>query len=225
MARPMVSDAAVQESRRAFMSRVYGWMFTGLAVTGMVALYVAANNLLPRIVPFFLPLMLAEFALVWVISGMTHRLSGPVAAVLFLVYSVLTGLTFSAIFYRYTEGSIANAFLMSAGAFGAMSAYATFTKKDLSPWRSFLMMGLIGIIIASIVQFFVHSPMLQFVMGCVGVLVFSGLTAYHTQKLREMHAEAGYSSSGSLSIAGALMLYLDFINLFISMLRLFGSRR
>ncbi len=225
MARPVVRDVHVGESRRTFMASVYGWMFAGLAITGLVALYVASNNLLPQLAGLYLVLGLVQFGLVWVITGKAHELSGTAAAALFVVYSVLSGLTFSSIFYRYTEGSIANAFLMSAGAFGAMSAYATFTKKDLSPWRTFLVMGLIGLLIASIAQIFLHNPMLQFVMGCVGVLVFAGFAAYDTQKLHELHAHSGHGSSGALPIAGALVLYLDFINLFISLLRLFGNRR
>lgn len=226
MAQGGVNDALIAESRRAFMSRVYGWMFAGLSVTGMVALFTAASpQLVMQIAQFRWLLFFAQLGLVFALSGMASRLSGAVAGALFLGYSVLTGLTFSVLFYVYTSGSIANAFLMSAGTFGAMSAFATFTKKDLSGWSTFLFMGLIGIVVASIVQVFVQSPMMNFVLGCAGVLVFAGLTAYDTQKLREMHAESGYSSAATLSIVGALTLYLDFINLFISMLRLFGSRR
>ncbi len=225
-ARGGVNDVLVNESRRAFMSRVYGWMFAGLSVTGLVALFTAASpQLVMQISNFRWLLFFAQLGLVFALSGMASRLSGAVAGALFVAYSVLTGLTFSVLFYVYTSGSIANAFLMSAGAFGAMSAFATFTKKDLSGWATFLFMGLIGVFIASIVQVFVQSPMLNFVLGCAGVLVFAGLTAYDTQKLREMHAGSGYSSAATLSIIGALTLYLDFINLFISLLRLFGSRR
>jgi len=225
-ARAEVSDVLVQESRRAFMSRVYGWMFAGLTVTGVVALLTASSpELVMQIAQFRWVLFIAQLGMVFALSGMAHKLSGPVAGALFLGYSLLTGLTFSVLFYVYTTGSIANAFLMSAGAFGAMSAFATFTKKDLSGWSTFLFMGLIGIFIASIVQVFMQSPMLNFVLGCAGVLVFAGLTAYDTQKLREMHADSGYSSAATLSIVGALTLYLDFINLFISLLRLFGARR
>ncbi|MFY0568844.1 Bax inhibitor-1/YccA family protein [Archangium lansingense] len=208
------------------MSRVYGWMFAGLTVTGVVALFTAASpELVMKIAQFRWLLFFAQLGLVFALSGMANRLSGAVAGALFLAYSVLTGLTFSVLFYFYTSGSIANAFLMSAGAFGAMSIFGTVTKKDLSGWSTFLFMGLIGILVASIVQIFVQSPMMNFVLGCAGVLVFAGLTAYDTQKLREMHAESGYSSAATLSIVGALTLYLDFINLFISLLRLVGVRR
>ena len=226
MARPEVSDVLVQESRRAFMSRVYGWMFAGLAITGIVALYAATSEaVLMQVIQWRWGLFLAQIGLALALSGMAARLSGAVAAAMFLAYSVLTGLTFSVIFLIYTSASIGNAFLLTAGTFGAMSAYATFTKKDLSPWGTFLIMGAIGCVVGSIIQAIWPSPMLNFVLGCAGVIAFSGLTAYDTQKLREMHAEAGYESAASLSISGALMLYLDFINLFIALLRLFGSRR
>jgi hypothetical protein len=226
VARGHVSDAVIAESRRAFMSRVYGWMFAGLSVTGLVAMLTATSpELVMKIAQFRWLFFFAQLGLVWFISGKARQMSGALAGALFLGYSVLTGLTFSVLFYVFTESSIANVFLMSAGAFGAMSAFATFTKKDLSSWGTFLYMGMIGIFVASIVQVFVQSSMLNFVLGCAGVLTFAGLTAYDTQKLRELHAESGYDSAASLSIYGALELYLDFINLFIALLRLFGSRR
>ncbi|WNG38326.1 Bax inhibitor-1/YccA family protein [Archangium minus] len=225
-ARAEVNDVLVQESRRAFMSRVYGWMFAGLAVTGLVALFTASSpQTVMQVAQFRWVLFIAQIGLVFALSGLASRLSGAVAGALFVAYSVLTGLTFSVLFYIYTSGSIANAFLLAAGTFGAMSAFATITKKDLSGWSTFLFMGLIGVLIASVVQIFWPSPMLNFVVGCAGVIVFAGLTAYDTQKLREMHAASGYSSAAALSIVGALTLYLDFINLFLSLLRLFGDRR
>jgi FtsH-binding integral membrane protein len=225
-ARADVSDVLVQESQRAFMSRVYGWMFAGLSVTGVVALLTAANpQIVMQVAQWRWPLFFAQIGLVLVLSGMAHRLSAPVASALFLGYSVLTGLTFSVIFYIYTRGSIANAFLLTAGTFGAMSVFGTVTKKNLGPWATFLFMGLIGVVLASVAQAIWPSPMLNFVAGCAGVVVFAGFTAYDTQKLRQMHAASGYNSASTLSIVGALMLYLDFINLFISLLRLFGDRR
>jgi hypothetical protein len=208
------------------MSRVYGWMFAGLSVTGIVALFTAASpQLMTQVVNLRWVLFIAQIGLVWALSGMAARLSGAVAAAIFLVYSVLTGLTLSVIFHIYTAASIGNAFLLTAGTFGAMSAFATLTKKDLSGWATFLFMGFIGVFIASIVQAIWPNPMLNFVTGCAGVVVFAGLTAYDTQKLREMHAASGYSSAATVSIVGALVLYVDFINLFISLLRLFGDRR
>jgi uncharacterized protein len=221
-----VNDILVHESRRAFMARVYGWMFAGLTVTGVVALIVASNKpLVEGIARSWWVFGLVQFGLVMALSAMAHRLSAAVAGALFLAYSVLTGLTFSLLFYVYTQQSIGTSFLMAAGTFGALSAFATFTKKDLSGWATFLFMGLIGVVIASVVQLFVHSPMLSFVTSCAAVLVFAGLTAYDTQKLREMHDAQGPGATATLSIVGALSLYLDFINLFIALLRLVGDRR
>lgn len=216
----------IEESQRTFMSRVYGWMFAGLGLTGVVALLTALNEgLMMQVVQWRMPLLLVQLGVVFALSFLAPRLSGAVAAALFLGYSALTGLTFSVLLYVYTASSIGQAFLMTAGTFGAMSAYATFTKKDLSGWGTFLFIGLVGVVIASIVQIFVRSDMLGFVMSCAAVVVFAGLTAYDTQKLRQMHAESGYSSAMTVSVVGALTLYLDFINLFLALLRLFGSKR
>ncbi len=221
-----VSDTLVRESQRAFMSRVYGWMFAGLSVTGLVALFTATNEaLLMQVIQWRWGLLIAQLGMVFVLSGMVNRLSGAAAGALFLAYSALTGLTFSVIFLIYTGSSIGGAFVMTAGAFGGMSLYGTLTKKDLSSWGTFLFMGLIGVVIASVVQIFVQSSMLSFVLSCAAVVVFAGLTAYDTQKLRQMHACAGAQPGGTLAINGALALYLDFINLFLALLRLFGDRR
>ncbi|ATB41100.1 membrane protein [Cystobacter fuscus] len=225
-ARADVTDVLMQESQRTFMSRVYGWMFAGLMTTGVVALLAASSQqAVMMVAQFRWVFLIAQLGLVFALSALAPRLAAPVAGALFLVYSVLTGLTFSVLFYVYTGGSIANAFLMAAGTFGAMSVYGAVTKKDLSAWGTFLFMGLIGVVIASVVQIFVQNSMLNFVLGCAGVVLFAGLAAYDTQKLREMHAAVGYKSATSASINGALVLYLDFINLFISLLRLFGDRR
>jgi uncharacterized protein len=221
-----VTDALVQESQRAFMSRVYGWMFAGLMLTGVMAVYTLSNEALFRLtMEWRIPLLLAELGLVFVLSLLAPRLSGPVAAVMFMAYAAMTGMTLSIYFLIYTEGSIGQAFLLTAGIFGGMSIYGTVTKKDLSSWGSFLFMGLFGVIIAGLVNLFLRSDALSFVASCACVVVFTGLTAYDTQKLRQMHATTGYSSAASVSIVGALTLYLDFINLFLALLRLFGRRR
>ncbi|WP_044198053.1 Bax inhibitor-1/YccA family protein [Hyalangium minutum] len=221
-----VNATLVQESRRAFMSRVYGWMFAGLWITGVMALYTVSNRaLLEFTFQWRIPLLLAELGLVFVLSLAAARLPGALAGALFVGYAALTGMTLSIYFLIYTEGSIGQAFLMTGGTFGAMSLYGTFTKKDLSGWGAFLFMGLVGIIIASVVNIFMGSDMMGFVTACACVVVFAGLTAYDTQKLREMHAATGYSSAATVSIVGALTLYLDFINLFLALLRLFGRRR
>jgi hypothetical protein len=223
---PEVTNVLVQESRRAFMSRVYGWMFAGLLVTGIVALFTAINEpMLKFAYTWRLPLLLAELGLVFALSLLAPRLSGPVAALMFLGYSALTGMTMSIFVLIYTAGSIGQAFLLTAGVFGALSLYGTFTKKDLSAWASFLFMGLIGVVLAGVMNIFIRSDGMSFVLSCASVVVFAGLTAYDTQKLREMHASTGYSSAATVSIQGALTLYLDLINLFIALLRLFGQRR
>jgi uncharacterized protein len=221
-----VHSVLVQESKRAFMSRVYGWMFAGLMLTGVVALFTASNPEWVRLVAQWrIGLLIAQLGAVLVLSAAAHRLPGPAAAALFLGYSVLTGLTFSVIFYVYTFGSIGQAFLLTAGTYGAMSLYGTLTKKDLSGWSAFLFMGLFGVVIAGIINIFLRSDMMGFITACASVVVFAGLTAYDTQKLREMHAGSGYSSAATVSIVGALTLYLDFINLFLALLRLMGRRR
>ena len=213
-------------TQSAFMARVYRWMFAGLGVTGAVAWYTAHSEPLLRVVlPLMMPLLIAELALVLALSWLAPRVSGTVAALMFLGYSALNGLTFSVIFLAYQLGSIGEVFLMTGGVFGAMSLYATVTRKDLSAWGTFLFIGLLGVIGAGIVNLFVRSDLMGFVIACVTVVVFAGLTAYDTQKLRRLHASAGGAALASLSIVGALMLYLDFVNLFLALLRLFGRRR
>ncbi|HEX8438494.1 Bax inhibitor-1/YccA family protein, partial [Archangium sp.] len=161
-ARADVSDVLVQESQRAFMSRVYGWMFAGLSVTGVVALLTAANpQFVMQIAQWRWPMFFAQLGLVVALSALATRLSGAVASLLFLAYSVLTGLTFSVLFYVYTRGSLANAFLLTAGTFGAMTVFGMVTKKNLSGMATFLFMGLIGVVIASIIQAIWPSPMLN----------------------------------------------------------------
>lgn len=221
-----VNGTLVQESRRAFMSRVYGWMFAGLWITGVMALYTVSNKaLLTFANDHRFALLLAELGLVFALSFAAPRLSGAVAGAMFIGYAALTGMTLSIYFLIYTAGSIGQAFLMTAGTFGAMSLYGTVTKKDLSGWSAFLFMGLVGVIIAMVINIFMRSDMLGFVTACACVVVFAGLTAYDTQKLRQMHASTGYSAAATISIVGALTLYLDFINLFLALLRLFGRRR
>lgn len=220
------SQALASESARVFMQRVYWWMCTGLLLTGGVAFAVASSQQLTALVmPLFMPLLLVELGVVFAFSFLSSRVSGPVAAAMFLAYAVLNGLTMSVIFMIYELGSIGSAFVITAGTFGAMSIYGTVTKKDLTSWGSFLFMGLIGIIIAGVVNMFMRNSMMDFIISCAAVVIFAGLTAYDTQKLRKHHANSGFSSAMSLSITGALMLYLDFVNLFLNILRLIGRRR
>lgn len=215
-----------------YMRQVYGWMTAGLALTSVVAYGVAASpdlrmtifsNMLVPIV-----LIVAQFGLVIALSAAIHKMSSSTATGLFLLYSALTGLTLSSIFVVYPIGSIANAFLSTTGLFLAMSIYGTVTKRDLTGMGSFLMMGLIGIIIASLVNFFLQSSMMDFVISCIGVIIFTGLTAYDTQKLRAFGMDAPLGDGTAVrrgAILGALTLYLDFVNLFLMLLRLFGGNR
>ena len=210
----------------SFMAGVYRWMTLGLAVTAGVALYTASDvQRAMAVARNVWPLIIVQFLLVLALSFLAQRISGPVAALMFLAYAALTGVTLSGIFFIYPIGSIGTAFLITAGAFAALSVYGTVTKRDLSAWGTFLFMGLIGVVIASIVQFWWTSPGFTFVLSCATVVVFAGLTAYDTQKLRALGAQYAGTGLTSVTIVGALMLYLDFINMFLALLRLFGGRR
>lgn len=221
-----VDAALVEESARSFMAKVYRWMFGALTLTAGTAFVVASNEQLLRAVAgLYMPLVIGELVLALVLSFVAPKLRGATAGLLFMAYAFMTGLTFSVLFAIYTGGSLAQAFGVTAGTFGGMSLYATFTKKNLSAWGTFLFMGLIGVVLAGLVQLFVHSPGLTFVVACAGVVVFAGLTAYDTQKLRQLHAQSGYSDANAFAITGAFILYLDFINLFLQLLRLLGRRR
>ena len=223
-----VSD--VDSARIAtFLRGVYWWMFGGLAVTAVVALAVASSpaavsTLVGNKVLFF-GLIIAQLGLVVYLSARVAKLAPATAGTLFLAYSALTGVTFSLILLAYTGASVANAFFITAGMFGALAVYGSVTKRDLTGMGRFMFMGLVGLVIASVVGIFWQNDAMQFVMGVVGVLVFSGLIAYDTQRLRAMALEVSGEQVGSYAIVGALSLYLDFINLFISLLRLFGDRR
>jgi FtsH-binding integral membrane protein len=224
------SQVAVQgraDVERRFMTAVYGWMFVGLMVTAGVAAYVATSASLLQLVYgtrfVLIGLILAELGLVIAISRLAGRLSGAAAGGLFTLYAALNGVTLSAVLIVYTGESVATAFLVTAGTFAAMSIYGTLTRRDLTSWSQFLFMGLIGIVIASVVNIFLRSDMLGFVMSCAAVVVFTGLTAYDTQKLRAI-ALAGGGTAG-MAVNGALALYLDFVNLLLAILRIFGRRR
>lgn len=209
------------------MAGVYRWMTVGLFLTAAVAYGVASSRAALEIIlgnkMVFYGLIIGELGLVFAISGLVHRLSAAAAGALFLLYSAINGATLSVVLLVYTGASVVSALAATGGTFAAMSLYATVTKKDLSSWGSFLFMGLVGIIIASLVNVFLGSGLLGFVISCASVVVFTGLTAYDTQKLRAIAAEGG--GTGTVAIVGALTLYLDFINLFLALLRLFGNRR
>jgi FtsH-binding integral membrane protein len=214
-----------------FLRGVYGWMAAGLALTAALALYTVSTPALlqaifgNRIV--FYALLFGELGLVIAVSGAINRLSPAAATGLFLLYAGLNGVTLSSIFLVYTGSSLAATFFVTAGMFGSMSLYGAVTKRDLASWGSFLFMGLIGVVIASVVNIFMKSDMVSWVMAMCGVLVFTGLAAYDTNKLRAL-ARQGFADAGAErkgTIVGALALYLDFINLFLMLLRLFGRRR
>jgi FtsH-binding integral membrane protein len=206
-----------------FMARVYRWMAFGLALTGLFAYGTATSPGMVRVIfgnpILFYGLIFAQLGMVWAFSSVVRRASFGAAAAMFLAYCAVTGLTFSSIFLVYSHESIAQAFFVTGGTFAAMSVYGTVTKRDLSSFGHFLFMGLIGIVLASIVNFFLNSSALAFVISCAGVVVFTGLTAYDTQKIRAF-AEVG---DDRLALSGALALYLDFINLFLILLRFFGG--
>jgi len=228
---PVTITQAKQDAASIFLAKVFNWMAVGLGITGAVAYAAAATGIAQAIIrsPFFLVLAIGTLGLVFYLSARIDKIQARTASGLFIAYSVLNGLFFSTIFLRYTGSSIAGTFLITAGMFGAMAAYGLVTKRDLSGWGSFLFMGLIGIIIASIVNIFLKSPGVYWVTSMIGVLIFTGLTAYDVQKIKRM-GEEGIMSQGQDaivkgSIMGALALYLDFINLFLMLLRFFGGSR
>ena len=217
------------ESLTVYMSKVYQWMTIGLILTAAtayavssVAVQLFSNPVIPIV------LAIAEVGIVIAISAAIHKMSAQTATLLFVLFSVLNGATLSSIFVVYTLGSIANAFLATAGTFLAMSIYGSTTKRDLTSLGSFLFMGLIGLLIAMVVNIFLASAMLDFVISAIGVLIFTLYTAYDTQKLREFSMGAPLDDATALQrgvILGALTLYLDFINLFIYLLRFIGVNR
>ncbi len=214
---------------QTYMSHVYGWMTVGLLLTALVAWFASSNlALIQLLYKGMWVLMIAELALVFVISGMINRLSGAAATTLFMLYSVLNGCTFSIYFLVYTSSSIASVFFITAGMFAALAFYGYTTKRDLSSFGRFLFMGLIGLVIASLVNMFMHSEPLMWAITYIGVFVFAGLTAYDTQKLKELGDGLPQDDQNIFRryvILGALQLYLDFINLFIMLLRIFADRR
>ena len=222
----------IDEGLRSYMLRVYNYMTIGLGITGVVAYftYVTAVSS-PAFAqalygsPLKWVVMLAPLGMVFFLSARISKMSVSGAQTAFWVFAALMGLSLSSIFMVYTGASITRVFFITAASFGALSLFGYTTKKDISGWGSFLFMGLIGIIIASIVNIFLGSSALHFAISVIGVLVFAGLTAYDTQQIKEMYFEGdGEVAAGRKAIMGALRLYLDFINLFIMLLQLFGNR-
>ena len=229
------AGAAIDEGLRSYMLRVYNLMAMGLAITGVAAygtsVMAVSNGQLTQLgtmlyaSPLKWVVMLAPLALVFFLSFRINKMSVAAAQTTFWVFSALMGLSLSSIFLIYTGQSIVQTFFITAASFGALSLWGYTTKRDLSGMGSFLFMGLIGIIIAMVVNIFLQSSALQFAISAIGVLVFAGLTAYDTQKIKEMYYEAdGAAVAGRKAIMGALRLYLDFINLFLFLLQFLGNR-
>ena len=230
--RQMSTAQAKTEVLNAFMRGVYQWMAAGLGLTAAAAYMTSTSQAMMEFVfgntMVLMLLIVAELGLVIAVSAGIRRMSAGTATGLFLLYSGLNGVTLAAILTVYTAASIFSTFVVCSGMFIAMSVYGMTTKKDLTSWGSFLFMGLIGIILASVVNIFLRSPMLDFAVSGIGVLVFVGLTAYDTQKLRVMGETAPSDDSTAVrrgTILGALTLYLDFINLFLMLLRFMGQMR
>lgn len=216
----------------AVLKNVYLWMTLALAISGLTAMVVAGNaELVARIFATrgtLLILFLAQFGLIWAISSRIGTMSFVTATLLFLLYSVITGVTLSSIFLVFTMESLASVFFITAGTFAIVSIYGFVTKKDLSTWRSYLLMGLIGVIIASIVNWFLASEVMYWIVSYVGVAIFVGLTAYDTQKIKVLANQCYMEDSetqNKVALMGAITLYLDFINLFLYILRIFGKRK
>ena len=217
----------------SFVRSVYNWMAIGLALTGFVAYYVSNSQSMQNIIfgnpMVFYGLIIGELVMVFYLSARVNKMQASTATALFVLYAALNGATLSAVFLAYTKSSIASTFFVCAGTFVAASVYGWTTKKDLTSFGSFLFMGLIGIIIASVVNLFLKSSGMTMIISYIGVLLFTGLTVYDTQRLKNMalaqpaDLEAGVVRKGA--IMGALSLYLDFINLFLMLLRIMGDRR
>ena len=221
----------VSEAFPVLMRKVYVWMTLALVITGMTAYYVATSpTLMTAILTnriLFYGLIIAELALVFGVSAAINRLSLFTATLLFILYSVINGVTMSVIFLIYEVSSIATVFFITAGTFGAMALIGYTTKKDLSTMGRIMFMGLIGLVIASFVNIFLKSPMMTMILSYIGVIVFVGLTAWDSQKIKQMLMQAPDvdENSQKLALLGALTLYLDFINLFIYLLQIFGKKK
>ena len=221
----------VKNNTAIYLTRVYNWMALALFITGLMAYYAASSEQLRNLIFgskfVFYGLIIGELLLVVYLSRSIQKMSQSTAILVFLVYAVLNGLTMSVIFMIYTTSSIASTFYITAGTFGVMSLYGYYTKNDLTKIGNLAMMGLVGIIIASIVNMFFQNDMMGWIITYLGVAIFVGLTAYDTQKLKEIGAN-GFRNGESMekiAIMGALTLYLDFINLFLFLLRIFCDRK
>ncbi|MDD2462673.1 MAG: Bax inhibitor-1/YccA family protein [Desulfobulbus sp.] len=229
--REITRTQARHEASTVFLAKVFNWMAIGLGITGAVAFFLAQSGMVRALIasPIFFILILAELGMVFFLSARIDKLQPGTATGLFVGYSFLNGVTLSSIFLAYTNTSIASTFLVTAGMFAAMAIYGLVTKRDLSGMGSFMFMGLIGILLASVVNIFLKSPAMYWGISAIGVLVFTGLTAYDVQKIKNIGEEGimqqGEGAIHKGAIIGALALYLDFINLFLMLLRFFGGSR
>jgi FtsH-binding integral membrane protein len=220
---------ATAERIAAFLRAAYGWMCAGLAITAGTAWFVASSPTLlatiARSGPLYIGLVIAQLGIVFYLSARVQRLSPSTASLLFVGYSALTGVTLSFITLLYTGEALASTFVVASGMFGSMALYGTVTRRSLAGWGQFLFMGLIGVVIASVVGMFWQHDGFQFVTSFIGVIVFTGLAAYDAQRLKSMALMTSAGSTGSYAIVGALTLYLDFVNLFLMLLRFSSGRR
>ena len=220
---------ASAERITVFLRSVYGWMCAGLAVTAAVAYAISSSPAVTGALVanhfLFLLLFLAQLGVVFFLSARVDRLEPGTATLLFIAYAALTGVTFSVILLAYTGASIATTFAVTAGMFGALAVFGTTTTRSLAGFGQFLFMGLIGLVLASLLGMFWQNSALQFLISVVGVIVFTGLTAWDAQRLKQMATQIPEAKLGSYAILGALSLYLNFINLFLFLLRFMGGRR
>lgn len=228
----LVRNYAAKAAQSALFRSVYLWMTLALAITGFTAMYIAKSYTFLEMIAqnsmMFWGLLIAEIGLVMYLSARIQRVSFTTATLLFIAYSIVNGLTLSILFMVYTMSSIATTFFITAGTFGAMALFGYITKKDLTRIGSLCGMAVIGLIIAMIVNMFLHNSMMDMVISGIGVLVFVGLTAYDSQKIKQMLTGNDIEineTTQKIALMGALTLYLDFINLFIYLLRLFGDRK
>jgi FtsH-binding integral membrane protein len=226
----MTAEQIQAESQR-FMVKVYGWMSLALMITGFVAMFIASSTAILEVIIgnrlIFYGLLILQLGAVFYLAGWIGRMSASTATIIFIAYAALKGVTFSLIFVIYTAESIASTFFITAGTFAVMSIYGYTTKSDLSKWGNILFMGLIGLAIASIVNIFLQDEMLYWITTYAGVLIFVGLTAYDTQKIKATNiiGNEGTEEDSKEAIIGALTLYIDFVAMFLYLLRLFGDRK
>jgi len=229
MTRVEAEAAEIDVGLRQYMLRVYNYMASGLALTGIVAMLVASSPAAMQVIfgtPLKWVILFAPLGLAFYMGARIQHMKASTAQGIFWLYAALIGLMLSSYLVAYTGVSVARTFFVTAASFGALSLYGYTTKKDLSGFGSFLIMGLIGLILASIVNIFLQSSMMHFVISAIGVLIFAGLTAYDTQRVKEMYWEAdGEEVASKKAILGALALYMDFINLFIFLMQFLGIRR